>query len=172
MSETDVGPAALAARLIRRPSVTPRDEGALAIVAEALEASASLATASSLAAAPAATRSTTSMPATGPAGPISALPVIPTSCPPGRARPGRSIRSVPTLRDGALCGRGAVDMKGAIAAFIAAMRDYLDEQGSAFAGSISLLITGDEEGAAFNGTRKVLEWLAQRGEAPRRLPRR
>src|SRR5439155_20925009 len=68
------------------------------------------------------------------------------------------------LHDGALCGRGAVDMKGAIAAFIGAAQRFLDERGSAFEGSISLLITGDEEGAAVNGTSKVLEWLAQRGE--------
>jgi len=68
------------------------------------------------------------------------------------------------LRDGALCGRGAVDMKGAIAAFIAAAQRFLAERGAGFAGSISLLITGDEEGTAVNGTRKVLDWLAARGE--------
>jgi succinyl-diaminopimelate desuccinylase len=68
------------------------------------------------------------------------------------------------LRDGALCGRGAVDMKGAIAAFIAATQRFLDERGSTFSGSISLLITGDEEGDAINGTRRVLDWLAGRGE--------
>src|SRR5262249_51564331 len=68
------------------------------------------------------------------------------------------------LRDGALCGRGAVDMKGAIAAFVAATQRFLAERGSGFAGSISFLITGDEEGAAVNGTKKVLAWLAQRGE--------
>src|SRR5262249_35168719 len=64
-----------------------------------------------------------------------------------------------------LFGRGAVDMKGAIAAFICAAQRFLAEQGVDFAGSISLLITGDEEGAAVNGTRKVLDWLGQRGEA-------
>jgi succinyl-diaminopimelate desuccinylase len=69
-----------------------------------------------------------------------------------------------SLHDGALCGRGAVDMKGAIAAFIAAAGRYLDECGRDFAGSISLLITGDEEGDAVNGTRKVLGWLEERGE--------
>lgn len=63
-----------------------------------------------------------------------------------------------------LYGRGASDMKTAVAAFIAAAQRFLAEQGDSFGGSISLLITGDEEGPAINGTKKVLEWLAERGE--------
>ncbi|MGH7030154.1 MAG: succinyl-diaminopimelate desuccinylase, partial [Stellaceae bacterium] len=63
-----------------------------------------------------------------------------------------------------LCCRGAVDMKGAIAAFICAAQRFLGDRGDGFAGSISLLITGDEEASGLNGTRKVLEWLATRGE--------
>jgi succinyl-diaminopimelate desuccinylase len=55
-------------------------------------------------------------------------------------------------------------MKGAIAAFIAAAQRYLADRERGLTGSISLLITGDEEGDAINGTRKVLEWLASRGE--------
>ena len=70
-----------------------------------------------------------------------------------------------SLRDGALWGRGAVDMKGAIAAFIAAVERWLAERSCEFAGSISLLITGDEEGAGVDGTKRVLEWLTARGEA-------
>ena len=68
------------------------------------------------------------------------------------------------INDGVLCGRGAVDMKGAIAAFIAAAERFLAARGPGFTGSISFLITGDEEGVAVNGTKKVLEWLRQRGE--------
>ena len=68
------------------------------------------------------------------------------------------------LRDGWVYGRGAVDMKGAIAAFLAALADFLGRRGRDFGGSISLLITGDEEAEAINGTRKVLEWLLARGE--------
>ncbi len=67
------------------------------------------------------------------------------------------------ILNGRLYGRGAADMKGAIAAFVAAAGEFLNDRGG-FAGSISLLITGDEEGPAINGTRKMLDWLAARGE--------
>ena len=66
------------------------------------------------------------------------------------------------VEDGVLYGRGASDMKGAIAAFVAAAARF--GAAGAGGGSISLLITGDEEGPAINGTRKVLDWLAERGE--------
>jgi succinyl-diaminopimelate desuccinylase len=68
------------------------------------------------------------------------------------------------LKDGVLCGRGAVDMKGAIAAFTAAAEQFIATRPPGFSGSISYLITGDEEGIAINGTKKVLEWLGARGE--------
>ena len=68
------------------------------------------------------------------------------------------------IRDGVLYGRGAADMKGAIAAFVGAVSRFLDERDSEFDGSISLLITGDEEGPAVNGTVKVLRWMEERGE--------
>ena len=63
-----------------------------------------------------------------------------------------------------LYGRGAVDMKGGIAAFVAATLDYLEANGGKPKGSISLLITGDEESVAVNGTIKLLQWAAARGE--------
>ena len=66
------------------------------------------------------------------------------------------------VEDGVLYGRGASDMKGAIAAFVAAVA-RLGATGAG-SGSISLLITGDEEGPAINGTRKVLDWLGAQGE--------
>ena len=65
------------------------------------------------------------------------------------------------IRDGVLFGRGACDMKGAIAAFIAAVADA-----PAGPGSVSLLITGDEEGPATDGTVRVLEWMQQEGHIP------
>ena len=68
------------------------------------------------------------------------------------------------LSGGYLFGRGAADMKGAIAAFIGACARFLGKRGRDFGGSISLLITGDEEGPAVNGTVKMLKRLAERGE--------
>jgi len=64
-----------------------------------------------------------------------------------------------------LYGRGAVDMKGGIACFVGAATDYLAANGGKpKRGSISLLITGDEESVAVNGTVKLLQWVAERGE--------
>jgi succinyl-diaminopimelate desuccinylase len=63
-----------------------------------------------------------------------------------------------------LYGRGAVDMKGGIACFVAAALDYLAAVGGRPKGSISFLITGDEESVAVNGTIKLLKWAAERGE--------
>jgi succinyl-diaminopimelate desuccinylase len=68
------------------------------------------------------------------------------------------------VSDGTLHGRGAVDMKGAIACFAAAAERFLARRGAAFEGAISLLITGDEEGPAVNGTVRVLDWMRQAGE--------
>ena len=69
------------------------------------------------------------------------------------------------LHDGMLYGRGAADMKSAIACFAAAASRILDRRGDDVGGSISLLITGDEEAVAINGTAKVLQWLEAEGEA-------
>src|SRR5690606_35224782 len=65
---------------------------------------------------------------------------------------------------GRMYGRGAVDMKGGIACFVAALARHLAVRGVP-KGSVSLLITGDEEGPAINGTAKLLEWAAARGES-------
>jgi succinyl-diaminopimelate desuccinylase len=60
-------------------------------------------------------------------------------------------------------GRGAVDMKGGIACFVAALARHIEKTGGP-KGSVSLLVTGDEEGPAINGTVKLLDWAAARGE--------
>jgi len=67
----------------------------------------------------------------------------------------------PEHRGGLLYGRGAVDMKGAVAAMIAAVADIPAE-----AGTISFIITGDEEGEAKHGTRALIDWMREAGEAP------
>ena len=69
----------------------------------------------------------------------------------------------PFIRNGYLIGRGANDMKGSIAAFVAAVSTFLNNSGK-FNGSISMLITGDEEGDAVNGTKKVVDYLRNKKE--------
>ena len=67
------------------------------------------------------------------------------------------------IADGILYGRGAVDMKGGIACFAAAVARHIEKHGPP-PGSISFLITGDEEGPSVNGTIKLLQWAQERGE--------
>ncbi len=71
----------------------------------------------------------------------------------------------PVVRDGALYGRGACDMKGGVAAFLAGVADFVAAN-PRHPGSLSLLITGDEEGPALDGTARVLEWMAANGHLP------
>jgi succinyl-diaminopimelate desuccinylase len=170
MSEAASGAAALAAELIRRPSVTPRDAGALDLVEDALAALGFTCHRLAFGEGDERIENLYARRGTGrpnfcfaghtdvvPAGPVEAWSFDPFSG---------------SIADGALCGRGAVDMKGAIAAFIAAAEAFLaargaapgSEPGAGLPGSISLLITGDEEGVGVNGTKKVLEWLEARGE--------
>src|SRR5437773_739913 len=68
------------------------------------------------------------------------------------------------VKDGILYGRGAVDMKGGIACSVAAVLQYLADSGGKPKGSVSFLITGDEEDISVNGTIKLLQWVAARGE--------
>ena len=68
----------------------------------------------------------------------------------------------PTEKNGNLYGRGASDMKSAIAAFVCATKEFINN--NKFKGSVSLLITNDEEGPAINGTKKVLEEIYKNGE--------
>lgn len=79
--------------------------------------------------------------------------------PPGEGWTGDPF--APEIRGGLLYGRGAVDMKGGIAAFVAAAADAAGHRGT-----LSLLITGDEEGPAVHGTRAIMAWMAERGIRP------
>jgi succinyl-diaminopimelate desuccinylase len=67
------------------------------------------------------------------------------------------------IANGEMYGRGAVDMKGGIACFVAAIARHIGKNGT-LKGSVSFLITGDEEGPAVNGTVKLLQWAAEKGE--------
>ncbi|MBI4184620.1 MAG: succinyl-diaminopimelate desuccinylase [Proteobacteria bacterium] len=156
-------PLALAQALVRCPSVTPRDAGALAVIERAL----------------------------GPLGfechrlrfgeggrePVENLyarlgRLAPNFCfaghtdvvPPGPREAWSADPFAAEVRDGVLYGRGACDMKGAIACFVAAVARFLAARRGPAAGSISVLITGDEEGEALDGTARVLAWLKERGE--------
>ncbi|MGE4062197.1 MAG: succinyl-diaminopimelate desuccinylase [Rhodospirillaceae bacterium] len=150
----------LARELIRHPSVTPKDEGALDVLARALEglgfacermafADGGKPRIENLYA-----RLGTEAPNFCFAGHTDVVPVGDGwTVDPFKAE----------VIEGRLFGRGAADMKSAIAAFAGAASQYLKKNGAP-RGSISLLITGDEEGEAVNGTVKVLERLKDRGE--------
>lgn len=83
--------------------------------------------------------------------------------PPGPLEQWQSPPFAPEIRDGWLYGRGAADMKGSVAAMVTACERFLADHPQP-RGSIALLITSDEEGPAVDGTIKVVEWLAARGE--------
>jgi len=164
MRNAAINPAALAAELIRRPSVTPKDEGVLSIVAGYLEDLGF--TCHRLVFGGDGSDAIDNLYARlGEGRPNLCFAGHTDVVPPGAREAWSFDPFSASLRDGALWGRGAVDMKGAIAAFIAAVERWLAERSSGFAGSISLLITGDEEGAGVHGTKRVLEWCAARGEA-------
>ncbi len=84
--------------------------------------------------------------------------------PPGRLEDWAAPPFSAHQEDGFLFGRGAADMKGSVAAFAAAAADAVKAE--SFTGSLSLLITADEEGPAVNGTSKVLAWMKEKGHIP------
>jgi succinyl-diaminopimelate desuccinylase len=155
-------PVALTQALIRCPSITPEDAGALDVVGRALTRLGfrchrlSFETAGSAPVPNLYAR-------LGDARPNIAFAGHTDVVPPGDVAAWRAAPFGAELVDGHVYGRGAVDMKGAIACFIAAVARLLAERRPA--GSISCLITGDEEGAAVDGTQKLLGWLQERGES-------
>ena len=156
-------PLDLAQALIRCPSVTPTDAGALDVLQKALEDLGF--TCHRL---PFSTDDTPEVQnlyaRIGDAGPNFCFAGHTDVVPVGNGDHWSVDPFAAEVKDGRLYGRGAADMKSAIAAFTAATARFLDARGEGFPGSISLLITGDEEGDAVNGTVKVLDWLSDRGE--------
>ena len=151
-------PVDLAARLIACPSITPREEGSLGVLREVLEALGF--TVHRFAAGSAPEGSVENLVATrGTGSPHFAFAGHVDVVPPGPGWTGDPF--VPEVRGGLLYGRGAVDMKSAIAAFVAACADVPEHSGT-----LSLLITGDEEGPALYGTRAIMDWMAARDMRP------
>ena len=150
-----IEPVALAQALIRRPSVTPKDEGALAVLENALKplgfSCQRLAFQE-----PGTARVENLYAQFGTGAPLFCFAGHTDVVPPGEASLWRHDPFGGTIDKGVLHGRGAADMKSAIAAFAAAAARQIAK---GVQGSIALLITGDEEGDAVNGTCKVLDWL-------------
>ena len=153
---------ALARALIRCRSVTPADDGALAVAAEAL-AEAGFAVETPVFTAPG-TPDIRNLHARIGTGPCLVFAGHTDVVPPGDESAWRHPPFEATLENGWLYGRGAVDMKGGVAAMLAAARSFMAERGPGFGGAIAFLLTGDEEGPAVNGTVKLLDWAAARGE--------
>ena len=162
MTVTALDPIALTQDLIRCPSVTPADEGALDLLQRVLEGLGFVCTrlpfeedgtdpVDNLYA-----RLGTESPNLCFAGHTDVVPV-------GSADKWTVDPFAAEIKDGMLVVRGASYMKGAIAAWVAAVSQRLSQVGPV-PGSISLLITGDEEGPSINGTKKMLPALAARGE--------
>jgi succinyl-diaminopimelate desuccinylase len=155
---TAIDPVELAARLIACPSVTPREAGSLTVLEEVLK--------------PLGFEVHRFLSGTSPDGPVEnmfatrgrgrphfAFAGHVDVVPPGEGWIGDPFE--PEIRGGLLHGRGAVDMKGGIAAFVAACADVPDHPGT-----LSLIITGDEEGPAIHGTRAIMDWMEERGIRP------
>ena len=155
-------PVELAAELIRKPSVTPHDAGAIPLLAKTLEGLGFIC--HQLEFTEAGTAPILNLYARrGSEGRNFCFAGHTDVVPPGEMKSWSVDPFGGQRLEGALYGRGAADMKGAVACFVAAVERFLGGR-SSFDESISLLITGDEEAAAINGTRKLLDWLAQKGE--------
>jgi len=156
-------PLAIARDLLRCPSVTPQEGGALAYLEKVLGGAGFTVN-----------RMTFSAPGTddvenfyariGTAAPHLVFAGHTDVVPPGDEKAWRYPPFAGEADGKELYGRGAVDMKGGIACAVAAVLDHLAAHGGKPKGSISFLITGDEEGIAVNGTPKLLNWAVERGE--------
>ncbi|MEM8934883.1 MAG: succinyl-diaminopimelate desuccinylase [Pseudomonadota bacterium] len=149
-----IDPIDLAQALIRRPSVTPADNGALSVLEAALSGMGfqcerlKFGEVDNLYA------------QLGEVEPVFCFAGHTDVVPPGNLESWSVDPFDASVKDGVLWGRGAADMKAAIAAFTAAVSRFV--KNGFLKGSIAFLITGDEEGPAINGTRKVLEWMRGR----------
>ena len=156
-------PVAIARDLLRCPSVTPAEGGALSFLEKTLKSAGFIVH-----------RITFSEPGTdkvenlyariGGRSPNLMFAGHTDVVPPGDEKNWKHPPFSGQIAGGEMYGRGAVDMKGGIACAIAAVLDHLGANGGKPKGSISFLVTSDEEGIAVNGTPKLLKWAAERGE--------
>src|SRR5438874_11726494 len=161
MQSNIADPIALARELIRCPSVTPAEGGALTLIEKLLRGAGFEVH-----------RVTFAEPGTDPvdnlyarigaAAPHLMLAGHTDVVPPGDETKWSHPPFAGEIAEGVLYGRGAVDMKGGIACKLAAALDYIAATGGKPKGSLSFLITGDEESIAVNGTVKLLQWAAER----------
>jgi succinyl-diaminopimelate desuccinylase len=164
MSPSVADPTALARDLLRCPSVTPTEGGALGLIEGVLKPAGF-----------AVHRVTFAEPGTAPvenlyarigdAAPHFVFAGHTDVVPPGEEAKWTHPPFAGEIAAGTLYGRGAVDMKGAVACMLAATLDHLLAHGGKPKGSISFLITGDEESIAVNGTVKLIAWARERGES-------
>jgi len=153
---------ALTQALLRRPSVTPADAGALGVIEAALK-DGGFETHRVAFHEPGTPDIDNLFAKIGSGRPHLAFAGHSDVVPPGDLARWRFDPFSGEIAEGRIFGRGASDMKGAIAAFIAAAAAYVRDHGAP-RGAISLLITGDEEGPSINGTAKLLDWAKERGE--------
>lgn len=146
-----------ACELLRRPSVTPADEGCQSLIAERLATAGfsvehlQFGEVSNLWA------------RHGQGSPVLCFAGHTDVVPAGPAQDWQTDPFVPEIRDGILYARGAADMKASLAAMVDAATDFTAAH-PGHKGSIAFLITSDEEGRAQDGTKRVMQWLAGRGE--------
>ena len=146
----------LASELIRRPSVTPNDEGCQPLMIERLEAIGFKVDRLRF------EDVDNFWARRGESSPLVVFAGHTDVVPTGPMEQWDADPFDPAIKDGFLYGRGAADMKSSLAAFITAIESFVEAHPD-HSGSIGLLITSDEEGPSINGTVKVVEWLQQNG---------
>jgi succinyl-diaminopimelate desuccinylase len=163
MSQAAADPVTIARDLVRCRSVTPAEGGALGLI-ERLLGSAGFTVARMTFAEPGTAPVENLYARAGDSAPHLVFAGHTDVVPPGDEARWSHPPFAGEIAGGALYGRGAVDMKGGIACALAAALDHLAARNGKPKGSISFLVTGDEEGVAVNGTTKLLQWAAERGE--------
>ena len=147
----------LAKELIRRPSITPKDAGAINLLAKNLRLLGFKCQTINF-------KNVKNLYARlGKSSPNFCFAGHTDVVPPGNISDWSNNPFKPVIKNNKLIGRGANDMKASIACFVAAVSKFKSKN-KKFKGSISLLITGDEEGIAINGTKRVVEYLKRKRE--------